>query len=109
MGYQVFGNLTEESSIDLVAYKDDEYLRIQIKSVTPEDELLVVPLKSSTYKYRKYYTKNDVDIIAVFDSKNYEVYFIPPDINKTSIKLRLSLPKSGQIQKIHLAENFKNI
>jgi len=106
LGYDVYTPETEELPIDMIIIKDGIIQKVQIKSVTPVDDVLKVPMKSSTIKYRKLYRDTDVDIMAVFDSVNEKGYFVPINNNKTAFALRLIPPKIKN-ETVHMAKDYE--
>lgn len=97
----------ENCRYDLVAEKDGKFVRVQVKYVTPRNGALDVGCKSSNNWNVDKYTAEQVDFIAVYDSQNKDVYFVPSSkFNSSSIILRLSKTKNNQRVGIKKAENF---
>lgn len=97
----------ENTPYDILVDTGSEFLRVQVKYVSTKDNVLNVPLKSTTgVTY-----KNTVDIIAVFCPDNQKVYWVDlskeeiDDIN-TYIRLRHSVPKNNQLKGIRFSEDY---
>src|SRR3989344_4523829 len=100
----------ENHRYDLVAEKNNKFLRIQVKYSTPKNRVLEVNCRSSNNWSVLHYTSKDIDMIAVYNPKSEKVYFIPvSEINHSLIKLRIEPSKNNQKLKIHLAENFSEL
>ena len=100
----------ENHRYDLVAEKNNKFLRIQVKYSTPKNGVLEVNCRSSNNWSVLHYTSKDIDMIAVYNPKSEKVYFIPvSEINHSLIKLRIEPSKNNQKLKIHLAENFSEL
>ena len=97
----------ENHRYDLVAEKEAKFVRIQVKYVTPKNGVLDVNCRSSNNWSVLHYTSKEIDIIAVYNSQDKNIYFVPvKDINYSSFKIRLGTAKNNQKQKIHRAEDF---
>jgi hypothetical protein len=77
---------TSPARYDFIAEKDGRSVKVQVKHGTTfngERELLGFS--------KTPYVKKDVDVIAMFDSNDGTIYYIPTDhvANMTSIRLRL--------------------
>lgn len=106
-GWHVLFPFGENSRYDLVAEKDGEFLRIQVKYVTPRNGALEVNCRSSNNWSVDRYTKNQVDFIAAYNPKNKQVYFIPSSkFNANRITLRIEPSKNKQKINIKHAEEF---
>jgi len=110
LGWTVLHPLSENNRYDLVAERGNEFKRIQVKYVTPKNGGLPVNCRSSNNWSVKRYSPKEVDIIAAYDSRDENIYFIPSSIfNASTIKLRLEPTKNGQRQKIRHAKEFINL
>jgi hypothetical protein len=103
--------LTEHASFDLVAYKNNKFLRIQVKYRTAVKGLLQISFStvwSDTHGlHRQSINKNEVDIFAVFCPDTQECYYINPKDFNTSVALRISTPKNNQSKNVKLAADYK--
>ena len=109
-GWRVLNPVGENHRYDLVAEKEGTFIRIQVKYVTPKNGVLAVNCRSSNNWSVLHYSAKEIDMIAVFNSENKSIYYIPVSkINRSLFKLRLSPAKNKQKAKIHLAEEFINL
>ena len=109
LGYDVFLAATEDLPVDMVAYVDGEFIRIQVKSRIPKDNVIHVELYSSTQKYRKQYTVEDVDWVILYDPSSDHGYKIDLHLisDQKSICLRTGgYTKNNQYANVHLAEQY---
>ena len=98
----------ENTPYDILVDTGNTFLRVQIKYVTTKDDVLNVPLKSTTgVTY-----KDTVDIIAVYCPDNNKVYWV--DLNKEKIndinsyiRLRHTTPKNNQSKGVRLSEDYE--
>ena len=94
----------------MVAEKGNKFLRVQVKYVTPKNGALEVSCRSSNNWSVIHYSSKDIDVIAVYDSADKQVYFIPAkEINYSSLKLRLKNPKNNQEKYIRYAKNYTKL
>ena len=78
-----------------------------MKYVTPRNGALDVGCKSSNNWTVDKYTEDQVDFIAVYNSHNKDVYFVPSSkFNSSSIKLRFAKTKNNQKIGIKNVEDF---
>jgi Holliday junction resolvase-like predicted endonuclease len=109
-GWRVLSPVGENHRYDLVAEKEGVFIRIQVKYVTPKNGVLAVNCRSSNNWSVLHYSSKEIDIIAVFNSENKSIYYIPVSkINRSLFKLRINPAKNKQKAKIHLAEEFVNL
>ena len=106
-GWRVLFPVGENNRYDLVAECDSRFIKIQVKYVTPKNGVLEVNCRSCNNWSILHYTKNEIDVLAAYNSRDKEIYFIPVSkINHSSFKLRLDKPKNNQKSKINFAEDF---
>ena len=106
-GWNVLWPDSDACRYDLVAEKDGCFVRIQAKYVTAKNGHLEVNCRSSNNWSVKPYTRDEIDVMAVYEPDNRNVYFIPVDkINKKAFNLRVLKAKNNQAAKLHLAEEY---
>lgn len=115
-GYGVLIPQGDFAKYDLVVDRNGILERVQVKSVTPVNNVLIVPTKTMSFdntqninnrsKMTKY-VNGDFDWLAVYDLINHGVYFIPATevINRASFALRLEQPKRKSNQ-VRMASNY---
>lgn len=106
-GWKILFPFGENSRYDLVAEKAGKFARVQVKYVTPKNGVLDVGCKSSNNWAVDKYTADQIDFIAVYNSENKDVYFVPSSkFNSSSIKLRFDKTKNNQRVGIKNAGDF---
>jgi len=109
-GFNVSIPWGEDVRYDLVSEKEGVFKRIQVKYVTPQKGRLALFLRSANNWNTIKYTLENVDIIAVYDPKNDNIYFIPIKIfpKNNTLNLRIANPKNNQEKNIIWASKFEN-
>lgn len=110
LGYSVFSELGDVSSIDLIAEKKGQLIRIQCKALMPVNAVLKVPVRSSTTAYRMIYDDSMVDYIAACDLSTSEVYLIPIDEAnevKSFFAIRLRPSVNRQVKGTRSAQDYR--
>ncbi|PIR26049.1 MAG: hypothetical protein COV41_02360 [Candidatus Brennerbacteria bacterium CG11_big_fil_rev_8_21_14_0_20_43_10] len=109
-GFRVLFPYGENSRYDLVAEKNGKFFRVQVKYVTPKNGALEVNCRSSNNWSVIHYSKEDFDIIGVFDPIHGKIYFIPSKmVNNSTIRLRLEKSRNNQKKYVHYAEDYSKI
>ena len=65
-GYDIFTPLSEHSTVDLIAVKNKEIKRIQVKYREPYRNRVEVPMHTVVNGKRNFYKKGDLDLFAVY-------------------------------------------
>ena len=76
-GYEVFTPLSEHSTVDLIAYKDYEAKRIQVKYREPYRNKVEVPMHTVVNGKRHFYDKKEIDWFAVY-CPHWGIKYIEP-------------------------------
>ena len=103
----------ENQKYDLLIDDGKKISRIQVKTAKVREGYLDASSSSTTLKDGKYtrtiYNDLDIDFFAVYSPELKKVYLVPVDTNgcRTTIRLRLEMPKNGQIQSIKWAKDFE--
>lgn len=114
-GFMILLPLTEHSPFDLVIYKNQKFLRVQVKYRTCNTRgCLDIALQSiwsdKQGVHRTSMDKNDVDIICIYCPDTDSCYYFDPKIVKReSISLRMNPSKNNQHKRVRLAEDFRRI
>ena len=110
LGWTVLNPLCENTRYDMAAEKDGKFIRVQVKYVTPNKGALHINCKSSNNWSILTYTSKEIDVLAVFDSIEHKIYFIPVSkLNTSSLKLRIKPTKNRQQKKINFARDFETL
>ena len=95
---------TTPARYDFIAEKNGRLVKVQVKHGTPFNNDSEILGFSKTP-----YSRDDIDVIAFYDSMNQNMYFIPADHveNMTSIRLRLEPYKNNvKNEKALFAEHY---
>lgn len=113
-GYLVLFPASEHQHFDLVAYRDGEFIRVQVKYRALVDGRVEIPLRGG-YPSNSGYVRNEIkedeiDIFAVYCPDTDTCYYVPSHkitANKSkTMYLRLEPPKNNQKRGVHLAEDY---
>ena len=113
-GFTICVPQTEHAPFDLVAYKDGEFRRVQVKyrALLPNGALNV---RFSTCWADKYGThtraidKDEVDVICVYCPDTGECYYLEPKQFRSNVSLRVRASKNGQAKGVNFASNFRRV
>lgn len=109
-GFNVLIPWGEDNRYDLVTEKNGVFKRIQVKYATPKGGTIEVRARSCNNYNVIHYSPKDIDIIAVYSSKQNKVYFVPLNgiKNKSTCQLRLEPTKNKQKKFIVMASNYES-
>ena len=106
-GIQVSRPLGDNSRYDLLLDIAETIFTCQVKSTNSSTpELAEFYLTSSQAHRGKSRYKYDVDIFCCVDIKNNQVFIVPNTGDRSTIKIRYTASKSGQIAGINKAEDY---
>lgn len=117
-GYPVFRSMFSYPKYDFVVERNGNLEKIQVKTVTPVNGKLKVPVKTMSYKKgtgrnnrtkMTKYIKGDFDWLIAVDPKAQKCYFLPADkvIGNSEFILRLVPPRNNQTKNVNFAANYK--
>ena len=102
LGYETFLPFINNGEIDIIAYKDNQTYKIQVKAFSPKNkDIIYVDLTRNNYKERKVYT--NIDWFLIYDG-NY-IYKVEFTKDLHSINLRYKAPKN-QGSRIKMASDY---
>jgi hypothetical protein len=113
-GFSIFVPLTEHCPFDLVAYKNCEFLRVQVK-YRSMDRFGKIDVKFSTCWSDKNGThtspidKTEVDLYCVYCPDTDECYYLEPCNFGSNATLRVEMPKNGQTRNVNFASDFRGV
>jgi len=112
-GWGILVPVTEHEAFDLVAYRDDTFLRIQVKYRTAVDGCIIVPFRSCWADRHGVHTlamnKEIVDLVCVYCPDTDRCYYIDPKQHRGTVQLRLTPTRNRQKKRIMLAEQFTEL
>lgn len=113
-GFSVLMPVSSTSPFDLVAYKDDRFLKIQVKYRQAVNGVISAKLRRAGMSngkvvYRKM-RHDDCDILAFYCPDTSKCYYVPSSIVETGgITLRIEKAKNGQSKHVNFAADFTKI
>ena len=113
-GFTIFVPLTEHCPFDLVAYKDGEFKRVQVK-YRAIDRFGKFDIRFSTSWADKHGThtspidKNEVDLYCVYCPDTDECYYLRPQKFGSNVSLRVRAPKNGQQKRVNFAAGYRGV
>jgi hypothetical protein len=110
-GYPVFKELGDLSKVDLITIVNNRCYKIQVKNALRETNngsfTFSICKSGPNYSYK--YTKDDVDIFAVYISSIDEIIFLGwNDLNGDTINIRFKKSLNNQNKNINWYENYKD-
>ena len=113
-GYAVLLPLTEHCPFDVVAYKDGEFRRVQVK-YRSVGRFGTIYVKFSTCWTDRHGThtvsidKQEVDVYCIYCQDTDMCYYLEPNSFGSSASLRVKRPKNGQKMRVHFADDFRRV
>lgn len=107
-GYTVLFPATEHAAFDLVAYRDGQFARVQVKYRSARTGSISVQFRSvwadRNGTHMKPSDKSEVDVVCIYCPETDECYYVRPSDHGQSVTLRVAPSKNGQVQGVLLAE-----
>ena len=111
-GFTILVPLTEHLPFDLVAYRDCEFRRVQVK-YRSMDRFGKIDVKFSTCWNDRQGThvrpidKDEVDLYCVYCPQTDECYYLDPRMFGSNASLRVRAPKNNQRSNVNFAADFR--
>lgn len=84
-GFSLFKPVLENGKVDLIAEKNNVYLKMQIKTVQVSNKSKVIPVRKISHNMGEYkikrYTKDDIDLFIGADIENEDLYILPVEFS----------------------------
>ena len=113
-GFTIFVPQTEHCPFDLVAYKNGEFHRVQVK-YRSIDRFGKIDVKFSTCWTDKHGThtrpidKDEIDLYCVYCPESDQCYYLEPGKFGSNASLRVEAPKNGQSKGVNFASDFRRV
>ena len=113
-GFIILNPITEHAPFDLVAYKDKNFLRIQVKYKSVDKTgSITVHFRScwadKNGTHMQPVDKGEVDIYCIYCPNTDECYYFNPSEFRSSVTLRVITPKNNQSKNINLAADYRRV
>jgi hypothetical protein len=113
-GFTICVPQTEHAPFDLVAYRQGEFRRVQVKyrALNANGALEV---KFSTCWTDRLGThtapidKKEIDLFCVYCPDTDECYYLEPQDFGSNVSLRVETPKNFQAKRVNFARNFRRV
>ena len=111
-GFKVAFPFGEDWDCDLLVLHGGGIARVQVKYVTPRNEVLPVrgcshSLTNGRVRQTKVYTAEMIDVLAAYDASSGRCYYLPAhELGKKLITLRLGPARNNQRVGIRMAADF---
>jgi hypothetical protein len=113
-GFTILNPVTEHAPFDLVAYRDREFKRIQVKYKTVDKTgALTLHFRSSwadkNGTHMREIDKDEVDLYCIYCPDTDACYYLDPKDFNRSVTLRVEASKNNQAQLIKWAADFRRV
>jgi hypothetical protein len=112
-GYTVLFPATEHAPFDLVAYESGNFHRLQVKYRSARAGAVTVKFRSIWADRAGTHTtptdKTAIDALCVYCPETDECYYIDPAAHGSSVTLRITPSKNGQLAGILEAAAFREL
>ena len=111
-GFMICMPLTEHAPFDLVAYRNGEFRRVQVKYRSLQKNGVMEVRFSTCWSDRNGthivpIDKNEVDLYCIYCPETDECYYIEPNKFRTNVSLRVKTSKNGQARGVNFAADFR--
>ena len=113
-GFLILNPVTEHAPFDLVAYKDWQFQRIQVKykSVDKTGSITVHVRSCWADKngtHMQQVDKDEIDLYCIYCPDTDECYYLDPKNFNRSATLRVKMPRNNQARNVNLAADFRRV
>lgn len=112
-GYTILLPQTEHAPFDIVAYKNNKFLRVQVKYRASKNGKIDIEFKTSyadkNGSHNKFYDKSELDILCLYCPDTDECYYIDLNDHNKSVTIRVLPTKNNQNLNINHSKCFLDI
>jgi PD-(D/E)XK endonuclease len=109
-GFVVLFPATEHAPFDLAAYKDNRFIRIQVKYRRAVNGSVQIPMKSwwadINGSHGKQIDKAQIDVFCVYCPDTDRCYYFKPENVGKCFTIRIAATKNNQAKGINFAEDY---
>ena len=111
-GFAIFTPQTEHCPFDLVAYKDGEFRRVQVKYRSVDRYGTCQVRFANSWSDRngthvRRIDKGEVDLYCIYCPDTDECYYIEPLKFGSNVSLRVRAPKNNQRKRVNFAAGYR--
>ena len=103
--------MTEHAPFDLVAYRDGQFWRVQVKYRRARLGAVEVRFQSSwadgNGTHVRPIDKSQIEVVCVYCPDTDECYYVNPNAHRASVALRVTSSRNGQAAGILLASSLR--
>jgi len=113
-GFLILNPVTEHAPFDLVAYKDWQFQRIQVKYKSVDKTgSITVHFRScwadKNGTHMQQVDKDEIDLYCIYCPDTDECYYLDPKNFNRSATLRVKMPRNNQARNVNLAADFRRV
>ena len=113
-GFTILNPVTEHAAFDLVAYRNREFKRVQVKYKSLDKTGgITVHFRSSwadkNGTHIRHVDKGEIDLYCIYCPDTDECYYLDPGEFNRSVTLRVKTPKNNQVANVKLAQDFRRV
>lgn len=112
-GYQLLLPLTEHAPFDLVGYKDECFVRVQVKYRAAKNGVVTLAFKSWWADrhgvHMRRMNKDEVDVVCIYCPDTRRCYYVDPKQHGSHISLRIAPALNGNSANVNWAEHFTDM
>ena len=112
-GFLVLSPESEHSPFDVVGYKNNKFVRIQVKYRHSVEDALEIQARTVWVDMKgyhiNYYKKTDIDYYCIYCPETNECYYIKANLVHRSFTLRLKKPKNNQYKNVNMSKDYLTI
>ena len=112
-GWMVLFPTTEHAPFDIVAYRDGEFRRIQVKyrsASTGSLEVRFTSIWSDRHGIHKVpVDKSAIDVLCIYCPDTDQCYYVDPDAHRVSVRLRITPSRNNQTVGVLPADRFRRM
>lgn len=112
-GYEIYTPYGDHAPFDIVAYRDNRFIRIQVKHIKKYNGTIRILFRNVHCNTKGYKHKSvdvsQVDYYAIYCPDTAAIYYIDPKKHNTGVWLRVDPPKNNQVEGVSFAENFRDV
>ena len=112
--FLILNPVTEHAPFDLVAYKDWQFQRIQVKYKSVDKTgSITVHFRScwadKNGTHMQQVDKDEIDLYCIYCPDTDECYYLDPKNFNRSATLRVKMPRNNQARNVNLAADFRRV
>ncbi|MES9879023.1 MAG: group I intron-associated PD-(D/E)XK endonuclease [Candidatus Sedimenticola sp. PURPLELP] len=113
-GFVILNPVTEHAPFDLVAYREKEFRRVQVKYKSLDRTgAITVHFRSSwadkNGTHMRQIDKSEVDLYCIYCPDTDECYYLDPKDHNRSVTLRVETSKNNQSANVNVAADFRRV